>query len=311
MAGPTMSRLTVLLLSAVRLSESALSQLPRHLDADVTSAIPSDAPPAQREARWTQEDLDLRNRGMGHAGVARAQDILAKRYGLDSTERAFALLRTVSQQSNIKLHTLADAIVRTPAPDFDAPLWFPGRARFGPPPLPGLSIDTGSPGSQGAVLKAALHRVLSVTQTPMGNVQLAQSGRLHLARHTGLNPYFTDFFAFVDAPTTACSQAAAERRQVTVPDVATAPVFDEASRHAILQTGSRAAHSIPLTNGRGAVLGMVSSHHDRPLAGFTRAQLHTLHQTANDVGRWLSWHWHTIVLDALERLHAQAVTAQP
>ncbi|MFD8542149.1 hypothetical protein [Streptomyces rubrogriseus] len=104
------------------------------------------------------------------------------------------------------------------------------------------------------MLKAALHRVLTITQTSMGNVQLAESGRLHLARHTGLNKYFTDYFAFVDAPTTSCARAASTRQQVTVREVGTAAVVDESSRHAILQTGSRAAHSIPLTNGKGHVL---------------------------------------------------------
>ncbi|GAA3310335.1 hypothetical protein GCM10020295_77150 [Streptomyces cinereospinus] len=89
-------------------------------------------------------------------------------------------------------------------------------------------------------------------------------------------------------------------------DVATADVFDEASRHAILQAGSRAAHSVPLADHRGVVWGMVSSHHARPLVGFTRAQLTALQRTGSDTGRWLSWHWHTVVLDALEDLHAAA-----
>ncbi|MEU9556273.1 ANTAR domain-containing protein [Streptomyces fumanus] len=261
---------------------------------------------APQGPRRPQEELDARNRHLGHAGVARAQELLVQRYGLPGTDEAFTVLKTVSQRSNIKLHTLADAVVRTPAPDHDAALWFPGRERRSPPRLPGLPLDRGSRGSQGAVLKAVLHRVLSLTQTSMGNVQLREHNRLHLARHTGLNKYFTDFFAFVDAPTTSCSQAATERRQVTVRDVATAPVFDEPSRYAILQTGSRAAHSVPLTGPRGSVLGMVSSHHDRPLAGFTRAQLHALHQAGTDTGRWLAWHWYTVVLDALEHLHATA-----
>ncbi|MFI8490471.1 hypothetical protein [Streptomyces rubrogriseus] len=95
------------------------------------------------------------------------------------------------------------------------------------------------------MLEAALHRVLTITQTSMGNVQLAESGRLHLARHTGLNKYFTDYFAFVDALTTSRARAASTRQQVTVQEVGTAAVVDEASRHAILQTGSRAAHSHP------------------------------------------------------------------
>ncbi|TYP00793.1 hypothetical protein FHV95_13228 [Streptomyces coelicolor] len=54
---------------------------------------------------------------------------------------------------------------------------------------------------------------------------------------------------------------------------------------------------------------MVSSHHGHPLHGFSRLQLAALQQTGTDVGRWLSWHWDTVVLDALERLHVQAVGA--
>lgn len=271
-------------------------------------ATDSGPEPGQASApKWRQDDLDLRNRLYGHAGVARAEGILLQRYGLGSTDEAFTLLKGASQKFNIKLSTLADAVVRTPAPDRDTKLWFPGRVRRGPPPLAGLPVERGNGTSQGAVVAAALQRVLSITQTPMGNVQLAETGRLRLARHTGLNKYFTDFFAFVDSSTTSCSQAAAQRRQITVRDVATAEVFDEASRHAVLQTGSRAAHSVPLVNRAGAPLGMVSSHHERPLTGFTHAQLAALRQTGVDVGRWLAWHWNTVALDALEHLHATAL----
>jgi GAF domain-containing protein len=134
----------------------------------------------------------------------------------------------------------------------------------------------------------------------------AESGLLRLDKHTGLNRQFTDFFAFVQGPTTACGQAAQEGRQVTVTDVATAPVFDEESRASILQAGSRACHSVPLVTPQGVVLGMASSHHERPLAGFTRAQHDALEATGIAGGKWLSWHRRTVVLDALEHLHAAA-----
>ncbi|MFF1441308.1 ANTAR domain-containing protein [Streptomyces sp. NPDC058295] len=285
-----------------------MSQLSRHPAEGGSAADVSGS--GSREGsgpQWRQDDLDLRNRLYGRAGVARAEGVLLDRYRLGSTDEAFALMKSASQQFNIKLSTLADAVVRTPAPDADTELWFPGRVRRGPPALPGLPVERGNGTSQGAVIAATLQRVLSITQTPMGNVQLSERGRLRLARHTGLNRYFSDFFAFVDAPTTSCSQAAGQRRQVTVRDVESAPVFDEASRHAILQTGSRAAHSVPLVNRMGVPLGMVSSHHERPLTGFTHAELAALRQTGSDVGRWLAWHWNTVVLDALEYLHATAL----
>ncbi|MZD56349.1 ANTAR domain-containing protein [Streptomyces sp. SID5606] len=263
-------------------------------------------PPGSRAVDPSPQELGTRNRRLAHEGVAAAQELLVKRYRLSESREGFELLRSVSQQCNVKLHTLADAVVRVPAPDRDARLWFPARRRHDPPRLPGLMLEPGSRGSQGAVLKAVLHRVLSIAQTPMGNVQLLNGDRLHLARHTGLNSYFTEFFAFVEGSTTACAEAAAQRRQVTVGDVASAEVFDEASRYAILQAGSRAVHSVPLTHAGGAVLGMVSSHHEHPVVGFTGAQLAAFQRTGADVGRWLSWHWNTVVLDALERLHATA-----
>ncbi|MFV0132058.1 ANTAR domain-containing protein [Streptomyces sp. HMX87] len=287
-----------------------MNQLPRLPDETVTPVTPSRSGLDGNAVQLPQEELDLRNRKLGHECVSRAQDVVAERYRLGSADEALGLLKAVSQRCNVKLHTMADAVVRMPGPDRGAAVWFPGRRRHGPPRLPGVVVDHGSRGSQGAVLGAALDRVLTITQTPMGNIQLADGGRLRLARHRGLNKYFTDFFAFVDDSTTACSQAAAERRQVTVRDVATAAVFDDASRYAILQAGSRAAHSVPLVDGKGTVLGMASSHHERPLTRLSAAQLAALQQTGTDVGRWLAWHWHTVVLDALEQLHATATTAR-
>ncbi|MEW1569205.1 GAF domain-containing protein [Streptomyces sp. NPDC093509] len=159
------------------------------------------------------------------------------------------------------------------------------------------------------MLSAALNRVLEITQTGMGNVQLAESGRLRMVRHSGLAREFTSYFAFVDQQTTSCAQAAEQRRQVTVRDVATEDVFDEGSRQVILRAGSRGCHSVPLVNRAGVAIGMVSSHHERPLPGFTPAQLRALETNGVMVGRWLSRHRRTVVLDALAHLHT-AATAQ-
>ena len=134
------------------------------------------------------------------------------------------------------------------------------------------------------MLKSTLRRVLHVTQTGMGNVQVLEHGMLRLERHTGLSREFTDFFAFVQDSTTSCARAAEEGRQVTVKDVAVAEIFDEDSRRTILRAGSRGCHSVPLTGPGGAVLGMVSSHHERPLLGFTRAQLDELEAVGEQVG---------------------------
>ncbi|MGW3210557.1 GAF domain-containing protein [Streptomyces sp. NPDC001135] len=60
------------------------------------------------------------------------------------------------------------------------------------------------------------------------------------------------------------------------------------SRHVILDADSRACHSVPLLDERGALLGAISTHHARPIAGFTRSQLAALRETADVVGSWLA-----------------------
>ncbi|MEU0740783.1 GAF domain-containing protein [Streptomyces sp. NPDC006134] len=257
-------------------------------------------------ARLRREVADLRGRLLAHPGISLAQGILMERYAPATPEDAFSLLRDASQRFNIKMHTLADAVARMPGPDPDAAVWFPGRARGGPPALRGLPVDPAGRDNQGAVLNAVLRRVLAVTGAGMGNVQLAEHGRLRLVKHVGLGQEFTDFFAFVDDSSTACGKAAESGRQVTVRDIATAALFDDASRRTILRAGSRACHSVPLVDRSGTVLGMVSSHHERPLAGFTQAQLRTLEEIGGTAGHWLAWHRRTVVLDALEHLHGTA-----
>jgi GAF domain-containing protein len=227
---------------------------------------------------------------LAHAAVAAAQGILKERYRLASLEEGFELLRRTSQRHNVKLRTLSDVVIHIAGPDERTGAWFPHRARAGASRLPG---STSSTAPHGAVLGAGLRRVLEITETALGNVQLAEVGLLRLEKHSGLGRQFTDFFAFVDHSGTACAQAARDRRQVTIRDVASATVFDQDSRHVILHAGSRACHSVPLLDERGALLGVISSHHARPIAGFTRSQLAALHETADVVGRWLAWHRRT------------------
>ncbi|WP_079144267.1 GAF and ANTAR domain-containing protein [Streptomyces agglomeratus] len=256
-----------------------------------------------------RQNSDLQGRLRTHPAIALAQGILIERYGLPEPDQAFALMRHVSQRANIKLHQLADALNHIPGPDTDARLWFPRRVPATPPPLHDVDMELDGGANQGAVLGAALRRVLTIAGTDMGNVQLADRSGLRMEKHTGLTREFTDFFAFVDGPTTSCSQAAADQEQVTVRDVATAEMFDEDSRRTILEAGSRACHSVPIIDGQ-SVRGMVSSHHARPLAGFSRPQLQALEATGQAVGRWLTWHHDTVIHDALEELHGLARTTR-
>ncbi|MFJ5641516.1 ANTAR domain-containing protein [Streptomyces sp. NPDC093223] len=265
----------------------------------------SPAAPTAGTAR--QQGTDERNRRLARAGVAHAEHLLRRYYRLSSPEESFELLRDASQRFNLKLHTLAAAAVRLPVPEATAPRWVARRPRGGPPPVPALGLDGAPPTDRGAVLDAALHGTLRITDTGMGNVQLVENRLLRMVRHTGLNQRFTDYFAFVDSGTTSCAQAAEEVRQVTVKDVRSCDVFDEPTRRTILQAGSRACHSVPLVSPKGAVIGMVSAHHERPLHELAPERLAALEQLGGEVGRWLVWHHNTVVVDALNHLHVRAV----
>ncbi|MEV3987548.1 ANTAR domain-containing protein [Streptomyces sp. NPDC049837] len=250
----------------------------------------------------------LRAQARNRPLIAEAQGILRERYLLADAEAAFALMQDTSQRFNVRLRTLAEAVVRLARPDDRTDQWFPGRVRHPAPTLDSLAIDDASHAHRSAVLREVLSQTLAITATHMGNVQIGDhaTGGLWLEKHAGLSEDFVDFFDFVGEEGTACSQAAKDLAQVTVRDVATAPVFAEDARRAVLEAGSRSVHSVPLISG-GRCVGMVSAHFERPIRDLHAAQLKALEHTSRQVGRWLAWYDRTVVLDALEHLHATAL----
>ncbi|MFE6158362.1 ANTAR domain-containing protein [Streptomyces sp. NPDC056486] len=268
---------------------------------------PSDEPEQLRAtaAELREQVSELEVQARTRPRIALAEGVLIERYRLPNAEAAFTLLRQASQRANIKLHQLAAAVARTPGPAPGARVWFSGRAQHPVPDLAALEAGTLNVTNQGEVLGAALHRVLSVTGTDMGNVQLVEDGVLRMTKHAGLSRQFTDYFAFVDG-NTSCSRAASASHQVTVKEVASSAGFDDDTRRVILAAGSRACHSVPLVDDQDTVHGVISSHHASPLTGFTQTQLQTLHTAGRTLGTWIKWHQHTVLRAALEDLHQLA-----
>ncbi|MEU6764153.1 ANTAR domain-containing protein [Streptomyces sp. NPDC046853] len=273
--------------------------------------LPADESEQLRETakRLREQVSELEVQARTRTRIALAEGVLVERYRLENPEAAFSLLRQASQRANIKLHQLAAAVARTPGPVPGARVWLGGRASHPIPDLAALGAGTLNAANQGEVLGAALQRVLAVTGTDMGDLQLVEDGVLRMTKHAGLSRQFTDYFAFVDG-NTACARAAAARHQVTVKEVASSAGFDDETRQVILSAGSRACHSIPLVDDEGSVLGVISSHHARPLLGFTQAQLRALEATGRTIGSWINWHQRTVLLDALEDLHQLALNAR-
>ncbi|MDH6220970.1 ANTAR domain-containing protein [Streptomyces pseudovenezuelae] len=255
--------------------------------------------------RLRAEARELRARARAHPLISQAQGVLQERYRLPDGDSAFGLLQRASQRFNVKLRSLADVVLTAPRPDEDA-LWFPRRVRSPEPALNFPAPYRPEPGNRGAVLSAVLSQTLAVVETSMGNVQVADrvKGGLRMEKHTGLTDDFVDFFAYVGEEGTSCAAAARDLTQVTVTDVSTDPVFDEAARAQILAAGSLGCHSVPLSTASGMCVAMVSAHADHTLRRLTDTQLKTLEVMGAEAGRWLAWHDRTVVLDALEYLHA-------
>ncbi|MFI9025582.1 ANTAR domain-containing protein [Streptomyces sp. NPDC053560] len=269
-----------------------------------------DGLPQQEFDRLRGKVRDLQAKVRTHPLIAQAQGILQERYRLPDGQAAFTLLQAASQRYNVKLRTLASAVLSAPRPESGATRWFADRVRTRAPKLAALPQVNSESANRSAVLSAVLHQTLLISDTPMGNVQLADrhAGGLRMEKHAGLNEEFVDYFDVVGKDGTSCSLAARNVTRVTVTDVATDPVFDEEARYKILQAGSRAAHSTPLTTGRGICLGMVSSHHERPVQLLSPAQARAMDRIGDQAGRWLAWYQRTVVLDALEHLHRMALS---
>ena len=275
----------------------------------MTAAAPrtaDDDPGREEVLRLRAEVRALRARVRTHPLISQAQGMLQERYALPDADAAFTLMRRASQRYNVKMRTLVGGLLTTPRPDAEAALWFPRRVRH---PEPAVGFMPGTPPgarSRGAVLGAVLDRTLTVVGTGMGNVQTVDRvrGGLRIERHTGLTEDFLDFFDHVGEDGTSCAQAARDVAQVTVKDVESDPVFDEPAREAILAAGSRACHSVPLTSSSGLCVGIVSAHVDRPLDGLGSTQVKALDVMGAQAGRWLAWYERTVLLDALEYLHA-------
>ncbi|MFE2187812.1 ANTAR domain-containing protein [Streptomyces sp. NPDC059455] len=273
-----------------------------------TSARDGDRTAVSEVIRLRRETVDLRAKLRSHPLIAQAQGVLWERYRLPTEQTAFTLLKRSSQTHNVKLRTLAAALLRMERPAPGSPLWFPERTRGEAPALPFLPDVRPGEVHRSTVVKRVLNRAMEVVGSDMGDLQLADPAGLRMEQHHGLDREFIDFFSHVDEGETACALAAARARPV-VSDISTDRVFSDTAREVILATGSRTAHSIPMTGASREVVGVFSVHVPKARHSLTDAETAILLDLATRAGLWLEWHESTVVLDALEDLHRRALAA--
>ncbi|MEC3998434.1 GAF and ANTAR domain-containing protein [Actinacidiphila sp. DG2A-62] len=267
---------------------------------------------AEELSRLRSQVRHLSGRVRSHPLIDRAQGVVQGRYGLPAGDTAFELLRAVSQRHNVKLRLLASAVVLTTPPEGAGP-WFPGRARRAAPTLAFLPGERPERASQTAVVNALLARAMEVTRAPMGDVRLVDpcSGELRIEADRGLPDGFTEDFAHLRQDEGGGATVWAARRgvRVTMTDAARDPALGERARALLRAAGGRGSHATPLPGPGARTHGVVTTLFDVPVQPLDARAARVLDRLASSAGAWLTWYYATIVLDALEELHARAVAA--
>ncbi|MEU6666831.1 ANTAR domain-containing protein [Streptomyces sp. NPDC046727] len=241
--------------------------------------------------------------------IGMAQGALMVRYGLPDSGSAFRALREASQRFNVPLRVLVSAVVAARPPDGD--VWFLGRRALPVPQLRILARADRDPRYRRQMIDAVLHEALAIGRAPAGHVQFVDPAvnALTLEAHHGCGEAFLDHLAGGRGEGTADAAARTRGRQVSIPDVATDALLADACRRALLATGTRALHSVPVLSSAGLCTGVITLHW--PDAGHrpTAAQAAAFTLLATDTAAWLSWYHRSVLTDALEHLHRSLTPA--
>jgi GAF domain-containing protein len=120
-------------------------------------------------------------------------------------------------------------------------------------------------GEGGLVLQVALESAVAATDAQFGSMQLVEADGLRMVVQHGFPKPFLDFFACVRGEETSCAVAMRERSRVLVEDVASHPIYrGTPAGAALLEANIKAVQSTPLIGQSGDVLGVFSTHYDRP-----------------------------------------------
>lgn len=117
-----------------------------------------------------------------------------------------------------------------------------------------------------ALLNDVLDAALEITGADMGTLQLLEDGVLRIVAQKGFNAVFLNFFEGVQGgDQAACGEAMRRGERVIVEDVTDSPIFQGSKAlETVLTAGVRAVQSTPIVARSGALIGMFSTHFQRP-----------------------------------------------
>lgn len=231
---------------------------------------------------------------------------LQRQYGLADPDVGFAALQKASQKHNVKLRSVAAALVATNETA--------ARRRARRPDRPPLSFSERSAAAQPNrthVLQDLLTSVTAITGAECGAVQLCDPvhGGLVIEGQHGFEREFLNFFGYVDHAGTACGTTLQRRTQTFVADVETSAIYAHEDRHVVLTAGVRSVLSTPLRDQTDGVRGAVTVHFASPRRAPTAAVAERVQIQADECARWLRWYDATTMPRVLSSVHAAARAA--
>jgi hypothetical protein len=112
-----------------------------------------------------------------------------------------------------------------------------------------------------------LASIIRATSADFGNVQLFDSAQraLKITAQQGFGKEFLSYFRTVWTGEFCCGAALKKRSRIVVQDVVCDPLFQDAvCKQVMLRARVRSCQSSPLIDGSGRLIGVVSTHFDRP-----------------------------------------------
>jgi len=109
--------------------------------------------------------------------------------------------------------------------------------------------------------------VIDATDADFGNVRLFDPTHkvLRIVAHRGFESEFLDYFDTVSSEDEClCGAAMNARTRMLVADVSTGPVYSDDSRGVMMRANVRSVQTTPLIDNSGKLIGMVSTHYNRP-----------------------------------------------
>ena len=112
-----------------------------------------------------------------------------------------------------------------------------------------------------------LDTAIRLTGASRGNLQLLEStsGGLVIKVQRGFDKPFLDFFSHVHGKESACGLAMLSKNRIVIEDVKQSPIFaGKPALDVLLEAGVRGLQSTPLLSSADNLIGMLSTHFDRP-----------------------------------------------